>query len=126
MGATLNVKLNGEVSQDVNVAAGWFWVGDLFGWSGADLEDRSLVHMPYGVVTYGDKENNFTLGAGFNLSDEFSGDDDRFVLNAGATFRAGRRFAFVFEGWIFEPLTDEPSFLGGPGIRYFRKINLIK
>ena len=123
--ASLNGKFNGEISEDVNAAAGWFWVGDLFGWTGGDAEERTLINMPYGVVTYGSEEKNFTLGAGFNLSDQFSGNDDRLVLNAGATFRAGRRFAFVFEGWIFEPLTDEPSFLGGPGIRYFRKINRV-
>lgn len=123
--ATLNAKLNGEISKGINVAAGWFWVGDLFGWSGADYDERTLINMPYGVVTYGNKENNFTLGAGFNLSDQFSGDDDRFVLNGGATFRAGRRFAFIFEGWIFQPTSGEPTFMGGPGIRYFRKINRV-
>ena len=121
---TVNGKFNGEISKGVNAALGWFWVGDLFGWADLDSDERSLINMPYAVLTFGDKESNITLGAGFNLSDEFS-DDDRLVLNAGATFRTARRFAFVFEGWIFEPLSGSPTFLGGPGIRYFRKVNRV-
>ena len=44
------------------------------------------------------------------------------------TFRIGRRFAFVFEAWLFDPMMmahNEPQIMGGPGIRYFRKINRV-
>ena len=79
--------------------------------------------MPYGIITFGNKENNVTFGAGVNLSDEWS-NDNPIVLNLGATFRASRRFAFIAEGWVFQPGSNA-SFLGGPGIRYFRKLNRV-
>ena len=119
--STLNAKFNGKISDAVNGAFGWFWVGDLFGISG-DLF-YTIVNMPYGIITFGNKENNATFGAGVNLSDEWS-NDNPIVLNLGATFRASRRFAFIAEGWIFQPGSNA-SFLGGPGIRYFRKLNRV-
>ena len=42
----------------------------------------------------------------------------------GAISRLSRRFSFVFEGWLLNGL-DDPTFLGGPGIRYFSKINRV-
>jgi hypothetical protein len=50
--------------------------------------------------------------------------EERLVLNVGGTFRTGRRFALVFEGWILNG-DGELEFMGGPGIRYFRKINRV-
>ena len=119
--STLNAKFNGKMSKAVNGALGWFWVGDLFGVSGDPL--YTLVNMPYGVITLGDKENNVTVGAGINIAEEWSGDNP-LVLNFGATFRTSRRFAFIAEGWVFQPGSNA-SFLGGPGIRYFRKVNRV-
>ena len=138
--ATLNAKYSFNIKNDINAAMGWFWVGDLFGWSGGEM--GSLLNMPYAVVTKGSKENNITLGAGYNLATPFeeerneygSGTDfepeplassERLVLNMGATFRASRRFAFVFEGWLLNAFGDKPEVMGGPGIRYFRKINRV-
>ena len=109
------------MSEAVNGALGWFWVGDLFGISGDPL--YTLVNMPYGVITLGDNENNGTVGAGINIAEEWSGDNP-LVLNFGATFRTSRRFAFIAEGWVFQPGSNA-SFLGGPGIRYFRKVNRV-
>jgi hypothetical protein len=97
----------------------------------------SLLNMPYAVITKGSKENNITLAAAYNLATPF--DDwrdtevdpsERLVLNSGGTFRMGRRFAFVFEAWLLNSkdyLTGERTFeiMGGPGIRYFRKINRV-
>jgi hypothetical protein len=87
--------------------------------------------MPYAVVTKGSKENNITLGAAYNLATPFKEWRDaevepskRLVLNAGGTFRMGRRFAFVFEAWLLDPM-NEAQIMGGPGIRYFRKINRV-
>ena len=76
------------------------------------------------VITKGSKENNFTVGLGFNLTEDLEDPSERAVFNIGATFRTSRRFAVVFEGWAFNPF-NEPTFLGGPGIRYFRKINRV-
>jgi hypothetical protein len=127
--STLNAKYSFNIKEDINAALGWFWVGDLFGWSGGDM--GSLLNMPYAVVTKGSKEHNITLGAAYNFATPF--DDwrnsevepsQRLVLNAGGTFRMGRRFAFVFEAWLLDPM-NEAQIMGGPGIRYFRKINRV-
>ena len=81
--------------------------------------------MPYTVITKGSKENNFTVGVGFNLTADLEAPSERTVLNIGGTFRTSRRFAFIFEGWVFNPFDEDFTFLGGPGIRYFRKINRV-
>jgi len=88
--------------------------------------------MPYMVVTKGSKENNITLGIAYNFATPFEDWRDneiesskRLVLNMGATFRASRRFAVVFEGWVLNAFGEEPEVMGGPGIRYFRKINRV-
>jgi len=130
---TVNAKYSFNIKKDLNAAIGWFWVGDLFGYSDGNVS--SLINMPYAVVTKGSKENNITLGAAFNLATPFDDwrDSDiepaqRLVLNAGGTFRMGRRFAFVFEAWLLDPMMithNEPQIIGGPGIRYFRKINRV-
>jgi hypothetical protein len=130
--ATLNAKYSFNMKKDINAAAGWFWVGDLF--YGSD--EGSILNMPYVIITKGSKENNITLGAAYNfasLDDEDNDEIDskeRLVLNAGGTFRIGRRFAFVFEAWLLDPMMmshNSPDFqiMGGPGIRYYRKINRV-
>tara|TARA_B100000900_G_scaffold211656_2_gene179428 strand:- start:6597 stop:7511 length:915 start_codon:yes stop_codon:yes gene_type:complete len=119
--SSLNAKFNGKISSSVNGAFGWFWVGDLFGVSGESL--YTLVNMPYGVLTFGNREQNVTFGTGVNFAGEWSGNNP-LVLNFGATFRTSRRFAFIAEGWVFQPGSDA-NFLGGPGIRYFRKVNRV-
>ena len=127
--ATLNAKYSFNINKDFNYALGWFWVGDLFGWTEGEM--GSILNMPYMVVTKGSKENNITLGAAYNFATLEDWEDDeiesskRFVLNMGATFRASRRFAFVFEGWVLNAFGEEPEVMGGPGIRYFRKINRV-
>ena len=133
--ATLNAKYSFNIKNDYNAAIGWFWVGDLFGWTGGEM--GSLLNMPYAVITKGSKENNITLGAAYNLATPFDDGPDpevepskRLVLNAGGTFRMGRRFAFVFEAWLLDPMMsshniDDIQIMGGPGIRYFRKINRV-
>ena len=127
--ATLNAKYSFNINKDFNYALGWFWVGDLFGFTGGEM--GSLLNMPYMVVTKGSKENNITLGVAYNFATPFEdwGNEiepsKRLVLNMGATFRASRRFAVVFEGWVLNAFGEEPEVMGGPGIRYFRKINRV-
>ena len=130
--ATLNAKLSFEINRDLHYALGWFWVGDLFGHTDNQIGERSLLNMPYGVITKGTKENNITLGAAYNTSEI---DDDspaisseRLVLNVGGTQRLSKRFSLIFEAWIFNERNDESTemtLMGGPGIRYFRKINRV-
>ena len=127
--ATLNGKFSFNIKNDINMAMGWFWVGDLFGWTNNEM--GSLLNMPYMVVTKGSKENNITLGAAYNFATPFEDrrndeiEPSKLVLNMGATFRMSRRFAFVFEGWLLNAFGEEPELMGGPGIRYYRKINRV-
>ena len=148
MPATLNAKYSFNLKKDLNMAMGYFWIGNLF-WDGG--EDRTFVSMPFAVVTKGSKENNITLGIGYNFSDTWSNDGyyqettwvdnqgythwdshwvedeesylDKITLNFGATFRTARRFSLIAEAWIFD--LEDPTLMGGPGIRYFRKINRV-
>jgi hypothetical protein len=124
--SSLNAKYSFNIKEDLNAALGWFWVGDLFYGS-----NESILNMPYAVVTKGSKENNITLGVAYNLATPFEDlrnsevePSKRLVLNAGGTFRMNRRFAFVFEAWLLDPM-NEAHIMGGPGIRYFRKINRV-
>lgn len=139
--ATLNMKYSGEIIEnDLFFSAGWFWVGNLF-WGRGNADERTFINMPYILATKGTKENNFSFGFGYNFADnwinrrtEFNpitgqmitqsiDHSERVTVNFGATFRTSRRFSFIAEGWIFNP--KDPTFLGGPGIRYFRKINRV-
>jgi len=130
---SLNAKYSFNIKDDINAALGWFWVGDLFGYTEGEM--GSLLNMPYMVVTKGSKENNITLGAAFNFATPFENwrnsevePSQRLVLNAGGTFRMSRRFAFVFEVWLLDPIMishNDPQIMGGPGIRYYRKINRV-
>lgn len=122
MPTSVNAKYSFNIGSGSNAAVGWFYVGDLFGWSGGDV--GALVNMPYAVFTKGSRENNFTFGVGYNISPDLH-PSERTVFNIGGTFRTGRRFAFVFEGWVFNPADEDYTLLGGPGIRYFRKVNRV-
>ena len=126
MPATLNAKYSINIDKNFNYAMGWFWVGDLFGWSDGEL--GSLINMPYLVFTNGSQENNFTIGLGYNVpfNDNIELDAaERLVVNFGGTTRAARRFSLVFEGWLLNSFGEEPMFMGGPGVRYFRKVNRV-
>ena len=124
---TLNAKISFPGNDKITFASGFFWIGSLF-WND---DIGTLVSMPYCVVTIGSEENNFTFGLGYNLSDGFvdynnhdTSPSDRLTLNFGGTLRASRRFSIIGEGWLFNSNSD-PLFMGGPGIRYFRKINRV-
>lgn len=123
---SLNIKYSHEIKKNLNSAFGYFWVGDLFNFTGNN--ENSLLNLPYAVLTTGSKENNLSIGLGYNLQDLSSGDQDaidRLALNVGAVTRTSRRFSLLFEGWLLDIGDDEPIFIGGPGFRYYRKINKV-
>jgi len=124
--SSVNAKYSYSINENTHSAIGWFWVGDLFGWGDGDLE--ALINMPYFVLTKGNRENNISFATGYNfasLDSDFEFSTERLVLNLGATYRTSRRFAFVFEGWLLNAFGDEQYFMGGPGLRYFRKVNRV-
>ena len=89
---------------------------------------KFLINLPYTVLTTGSKEKNLSIGFGYNLQEISSGDMDaidRLALNVGGITRTSRRFSLVFEAWLVNIGDDEPIALGGPGVRYYRKINRV-
>ena len=111
---SVNAKYTFNIDESLNAAAGWFYVGDLFGITGGDME--GLINMPYTVITKGTKETNFTLGMGFNMAEDLS-DSQRPVISVGGVLRTSRRFALMFEGWVFNAFDNEgANLLGGPGL----------
>jgi len=113
----LNVKLTSTLSEKSNLAYGWLFVTDRTG-------NLFSLNMPFSVYTAGTKENNFTIGTGLAISDNIGAED--IVINLATTRRLSKRFSFVFETWVFYAFSDiNIRFLGGPGLRYFRKINRI-
>jgi hypothetical protein len=115
-------------TENLNIAFGWFWVGNPF-----FDEGKSIINIPFAVSTWGDKETNVSLGFGFN----FEADKHPLVLNIGGTNRMNRRSALVFELWGFNYTGYEDSvspyelidrekvsktlIYGGPGLRWLRK-----
>jgi hypothetical protein len=124
--ASLNAKYSFEIKENLNSAIGYFWVGDLFNFLGED--ENSLINLPYTVFTKGTKENNLSIGFGYNIQN-FSEDNidpaNRIALNIGGVTRTSRRFSFIFEAWFLDLANDDPIILGGPGFRYYRKINKV-
>ncbi len=123
--SSFNIKGSNIIADNAAFAVGWFWVGDLFGVASEEL--YSLINMPYFAITSGNKEDNITIAGGYNFStdnNDFEWTTNRLVLNIGGTVRTARRFALVFEGWLIND-GDEYYTMGGPGIRYFRKINRV-
>ena len=123
---SLNIKYCKELRKNLNSAFGYFWVGDLFNILGGN--ENSFVNLPYSVLTTGSKENNFSVGVGYNLQGISNGNIDaidRLALNLGGVTRATRRFSLVFEAWLLNIGSDKPVALGGPGVRYYRKINRV-
>ena len=123
---SLNIKYTKEIQKNLNTAFGYFWVGDLFNFIGND--NSSLINLPYTVITTGNKENNLTIGFGYNLQEISSNNMDaidRLALNVGGITRTSRRFSLVFEAWLVNIGDNEPIAWGGPGVRYYRKINRV-
>ena len=76
----------------------------------------------------GNKENNLTIGFGYNLQEISSNNMDaidRLALNVGGINRTSRRFSLVFEAWLVNIGDNKPIAWGGPGVRYYRKINRV-
>ena len=123
---SLNVKYCQEIKKNLNAAFGYFWVGDLF--NVIRGEENSFINLPYTVLTTGSKEKNLSIGFGYNLQEISNGDIDaidRIAFNLGGITRTSRRFSLVFEAWLLNIGSDEPVALGGPGVRYYRKINRV-
>jgi len=127
--------------KDITYAFGWFWVGNPI--ISSDRENigvfgrRTWVNMPFGVMTFGDKEKNISIALGYNIKNQQEALP--MVANIGSNYRIGRRLSFMFEAWAFnwtykentdniigiynpDPQTiTTPVIYGGPGFRIMRK-----
>lgn len=97
-----------------------------------------LLHIPYadfnlgviyGVSTWGGRDHNITLGAGFSAMkvDDFDGDDNssssvrfskRPAITVAGTTRLSKRFAMVSENWFFSDNNNNYGSLNTLGVRY--------
>lgn len=88
----LTPKFSFPISEKFSAGAGVLYLNV----SAVSDEDYSLG-IAYGVGTYGSKEHNFTVGAGYG----FVGDDlaNRPIITFSGMTRIGKKFALVSENW---------------------------
>lgn len=84
-------KYSFPISENWNAGAGILYA------NGA-IEDFSGLGIGYGIITYGNKDNNATLGVGFGYVDEEVTGKPVFTLSGMR--RIGRKSALVTENWV--------------------------
>lgn len=94
----LTPKIGVVASDKVNLAVGA--LAGVWGLGFSDGEDETATFgIMYGVGTYGDRDNNITLGAGWGFAE---GDVDRnAMLMVGVKKRLGRSVAFLSENYFY-------------------------
>ena len=105
-------KIGYQVVENLNVGAGvlFVYMGPL-----ASLgANTTSFNMEYGLVTYGNKENNVTLGMSTTLQ------GGKFLFNGApitvnGMFRMGRKTTFITENWILPKVGSVFSY----GVRFF-------
>lgn len=100
-------KYTFPISENWNAGAGILYAR-------VPIEDFSGVGIGYGIVTYGNRDNNATLGVGFGYVDGEA--EGRPVINLSGMRRIGRKTALVTESW-FVP-TDGYYGIYSYGIRF--------
>lgn len=97
-------KVGYEVAKNVNVGAGLLL---------ANMGFQGGFQLAYGIVTYGNPENNVSLAVSTGWA------DGQFFKNPPITvngmFRVGRRNAFITENWIVPSIGNLYSY----GVRFF-------
>ncbi|WP_161888804.1 hypothetical protein [Pontibacter russatus] len=84
-------KYSFPISDKWNAGAGVLYAN-------APIEDFSGLGIGYGLITYGNRDNNATLGVGFGyVDDEVSGKP---VFNLSGMRRISRKMALVTENWL--------------------------
>lgn len=97
-------KVGFEVVPNVNVGAGMLLAG--MGFEGG-------FQLAYGLVTYGNTENNVTVAVSTGWMDGEYMENPPITING--MFRMGRRNAFVTENWIIPGIGSLYSY----GVRFF-------
>ncbi|PRY13136.1 hypothetical protein CLV24_10650 [Pontibacter ummariensis] len=102
-------KYSIPISDKLNAGVGVLYATTALG------EGFGGLGIGYGIVTYGNREHNATLGAGFGfVDDEVSGQP---VLTLSGMTRVGRKTALVTENWF---IPENSSYYGvySYGIRF--------
>jgi len=97
-------KIGYEVAKNVNVGAGLLI---------ANMGLQHGVQLAYGLVTYGNPENNVTLALSTGWAEGHYLKNPPITLNG--MFRMGRRTSFITENWIVPSIGTLYSY----GVRFF-------
>lgn len=120
--AFLTPKVSFPSQSNVTFGIGAIVVGAYFRTFGLFNPDREistfLVGIGYGIVTFGNKEKNGSIGLGWGFANGNIG--SRPTVNLSYMTRVGRRVGLVTEKWIFIPSqnTSAVGILSG-GMRFF-------
>lgn len=72
--------------------------------------------IAYGLATVGNRDNNFTFGAGYGFLDRNK--EGLAIVEFGGMVRLGRRFGLVSENWLALPAEGSNLFVFSYGARY--------
>ena len=106
----LTPKVGFKVAENVHAGAGVLYA------SIPSDDDRQGLGILYGITTYGNTDNNITLGLGWGYSDtEFN---DKPIITLSGMARISKRASFVSENWI---IPDDEKYMPifSYGIRFF-------
>lgn len=105
-------KVGYQVAENLNVGAGVLFV--YMGPLSSLGANTTSFNMEYGLLTYGNKENNVTLGVSTTLQGgKFLFDGAPITVNG--MFRMGRKTTFITENWILPKVGSVYSY----GVRFF-------
>lgn len=105
-------KVGFEVAEDIHVGGGLLMLG---------LASEGTWTLAYGVTTFGDSENNLSIGVGYGRVDgEFS--DSPAIMLSGTT-RVSNSISILSENYIIPTSLTDVTFFGVQGIRILSKKN---
>ncbi|MDZ7877992.1 MAG: hypothetical protein U5L45_09990 [Saprospiraceae bacterium] len=111
-------KLSYPVAQDVNIGVGMY-IARL----ASNLGNGAVFGIPFGVATYGNRDNNLSAGLG-KLLIANANPTYPFVFSLSGQLRFAKNFGLVTDNYLFkfsEFNGDEPIVLNSIGIRYIGK-----
>jgi len=97
----INPKFSFELSESFHLGIGSFLIGASF------IEDYSIIGIHQGVLTYGNEDDNISLGAGVITS---GNDDLQSVFTISGMLRLSEGTALVTENWIGSSSLKEISY----------------
>lgn len=90
----LNTKVGFEVNEKWSLGGG----GIMATIPGFENDGTTVLGLPFGVATYGTKNNNLTLGVGYGLSSD--SEQQIPIAMLGGMYRISRRLSLATENWL--------------------------